>query len=72
MWGNAIERVKALRKRHKVWPTDMNVGLLCHQDGVRLHPTKNGWRHDTPEIVRLNQEAMALDPVAYMALPVAR
>lgn len=61
MWGNAVERVQALRKRHKAWPTELaGAGIVCHQDGVRLHPVKNGWRHDTPEIVRLNEEAARL------------
>lgn len=60
MWGNAIERVKALRSRHRVWPTDYNVGLVCWKDGVRIHPIKSGWKHDTAEMARLNDEAAAI------------
>lgn len=61
MWGDAVNRVRLLRQRHRVWPTDMRgPGVVCHHDGVRIHPHGRGWRHDTPEIVRLNEQAAAL------------
>lgn len=53
------ERVEALRKRHRIvvrYPHP-DVQPRCYFDGVRVHPTKVGYRHDIAEMEALNKAA---------------
>lgn len=68
MWGNAIERAALLRTRHIIRPTTFRgPGIVCERDGVRVHPVKGGWRHDTREMIRVNEAAAAMAQPSQLA-----
>lgn len=61
MWGDAIQRAKRLRSRHRVLPaTFTGTGVVCRVDGVRIHPTVVGWMHDAYEAGKVHEAASAV------------
>lgn len=60
------ERLAAFQSRHLIAPhlispatlDDPILGgqVVCEVDGIRVHPIRNGWRHDTAETTRLFSE----------------
>ena len=65
---NDLERVAALRKRHRIVAVRHRGQFRCDKDGIRVHPIKTGFRHDNAEMEALNHTVATQEAVAAKVL----
>ena len=47
------QQLALFRSTHRIQVTDDGERRTCAVDGIRIHPVRGGWRHDTSEVVAL-------------------